>query len=388
MPALVGIKRALLGGVPADGRGSVLYADFVRGRYFVRGRRVASSSSIQSNARSTTAWGQDLAGNLWSAPASQSLIIGGRGLLSSTQRTNNVLYCRDLTNAAWTKSNITAALDQTGIDGVANSASRITAGASNATVLQAITLSSAARYQTAYVKRLSGSGTVQMTMDGGTTWTTVTVTAAWTRVSIASQTLANPNVGFRLVTSGDAIAVDVVQNEAGSYASAPILTAGSAVQRNGDAATLLDPTLIPISGSVYVEWEEMGSAGDSSQHTLWTKRVDPLNFFCARTITSRATSNFSSGGTGPDLQSTNAPAAGNIYRNAVAYAANDFAAALTASLRATVLTSASGNLLASDGAVGIGNQNGALQLDGFIRKLIAFPTRKPNADLLAWAQAA
>ena len=63
-----------------------------------------------------------------------------RGLLIEETRTNVVLHNRDLTNAAWVKTNMTAVKDQTGVDGVANSASKITATAANATVLQTITL--------------------------------------------------------------------------------------------------------------------------------------------------------------------------------------------------------------------------------------------------------
>ena len=156
------------------------------------------------------------------------------GILLEGSRINIVLWNRDLTNAAWTKTNVTAAKDQTGIDGVASSASKITATAGNGTCLQAITAGSTQRAQFAYVKRITGSGTINMTMDNGSTWTVVTVTAAWTKVTIPPQTLANPTVGFRIVTSGDAIAVDYVQNEAGPFESSPIATTTTAVTRAGD----------------------------------------------------------------------------------------------------------------------------------------------------------
>jgi hypothetical protein len=136
-----------------------------------------------------------------------------KGLLCEPQGTNSCLWNRDLTNAAWTKSNVTAAKDQTGVDGVASAASKITATAANGTCLQAITLASSARYQTAFVKRITGSGVINMTMDNGTTWTAIAVTSSWQRFEIPTQTLANPTVGFRIVTSGDAVAIDLVQNE-------------------------------------------------------------------------------------------------------------------------------------------------------------------------------
>lgn len=157
------------------------------------------------------------------------------GVLLEDARTNVVLWSRDLTNAAWVKTNITPAKNQIGADGVANSASLLTATAGNGTALQAITLGSSARFQSAYVKRVTGSGTVNMTTDNGATWTAVTVTSAWTRVSIPTQTLANPTVGFRLVTNGDAIAVDFVQNENGTFPTSSIPTTTVAVARVADA---------------------------------------------------------------------------------------------------------------------------------------------------------
>jgi hypothetical protein len=162
------------------------------------------------------------------------------GWLIEESRTNVVLYSRDLTNAAWVKTNCAASLSQTGIDGVASSASLLTASADAATCLQSITLASSSRFQTAYLKRITGSGAVSMTMNGGTTWTDITAslsTTAWTRVSIPAQTLTNPSVGFKLATSGDAIAVDGVQNEAGAFTTSVIFTTSAAVARAADVWT-------------------------------------------------------------------------------------------------------------------------------------------------------
>jgi hypothetical protein len=180
------------------------------------------------------------------------------GLLVEGARTNVVLRNRDLTNAAWTKTNITAAKDQVGVDGEANSASSIEATAGNGTVLQSITLASSARFQSAYVKRLVGTGTIEMTMNGGSTWTAVTVTASWTRVSIPTATLANPNVGFRIVTSGDKIAVDFVQNENGAFASSPVATEASQVTRAADA----------------ISWPFSEAPGDGSEGTIWVRAAN------------------------------------------------------------------------------------------------------------------
>jgi hypothetical protein len=202
---------------------------------------LTASAAGLSVTRAGTAYIDNVAGT-WSSVAADTARQSDKGLLVEESRTNVVLQNRDLTNAAWVKTNITAAKTQTGVDGVVNSASSLTAGAANGTALQAITLASSARWHTAFVKRLTGAGNVQMTMDNGATWTNVTVTAGWTRVAIPTQTIANPTVGFRLVTSGDAIAVDMVQNEASNlFATSPIATTSAAVTRDADSVTLTSP---------------------------------------------------------------------------------------------------------------------------------------------------
>jgi hypothetical protein len=164
-----------------------------------------------------------------------------RGLLCEAQSTNFCLYNRDLTNAAWIKTNCTAARTQTGADGAANSASLLTANANNATCLQSVTLASSARAQTAYIKRAAGSGAVFMTMDNGATWTDISASingSSFSRCSIPSQTLANPVFGFKLATSGDSIIVDYVQNENGTIATSAIPTTDTAITRSTDAAVM------------------------------------------------------------------------------------------------------------------------------------------------------
>lgn len=156
------------------------------------------------------------------------------GLLREVGRTNLALWNRDLTNAAWTASSVTVAKTATGIDGVANSASTLTASGANGTVLQAITSASAARITSAYVRRKTGTGAINMTQDNGTTWTVITPQAYWSQIPIPSATAANPTIGFRIVTSGDAIEVDYVQHELGAFVTSPIGTTTAAVARDAD----------------------------------------------------------------------------------------------------------------------------------------------------------
>jgi len=171
------------------------------------------------------------------APIAAANLLGFRREVAAT---NNLLHSRDLSNAAWsTKTNVTAAKTATGLDGIANTATTLTSTAADAIILQPITLASAARCASAYVKRRTGTGTISLTQDGGSTWTDITSLingSTWSRVQITS-TLANPSVGFKIGTSGDAIDVDCVQNEAGAVATSPIVTTTAAVTRNADSLT-------------------------------------------------------------------------------------------------------------------------------------------------------
>lgn len=176
----------------------------------------------------------DINGVLQSAAVNKkrdAAYIGGvKTHLLEKLATNIVLFPRDMTNAAWVKTSMTPTKDQVGLDGTPNSATRLTAQAANATVLQAITLGSSLRSQEAWIRRNSGIGIVEMTMDNGVTWTSLGTPPAggpFVKVTIPNQTLANPTVGFRLPTSGSEVIVDFVQNEAGPDPTSPYVNAGS-----------------------------------------------------------------------------------------------------------------------------------------------------------------
>lgn len=141
-------------------------------------------------------------------------------------------------------------------------ATTLTAVTDDATIFQPVTLTSAARCSSAYIKRKTGTGTISFTQDGGSTWTDITSqinNSTWTRVQITS-TLTNPVVGFKITTSGDEVEVDCVQLESGAIATSPIVTTTAAVTRNTDSLTYPTASNIDFTvGSVFLETMHQGS---------------------------------------------------------------------------------------------------------------------------------
>jgi hypothetical protein len=350
--------------------------------------RVSSSSALVTFTRASTATYFESSGVLSSAAIDAARFdynpstLAARGLLLEEARTNVVLWNRDLTNAAWTSTNVTAAKTQTGIDGVANSASSITATAGNGTCLQAITLASSARFQTAYVKRLVGSGVVNMTTDNGATWTAVTVTAGWTRVSIPTQTLANPTVGFRLVTSGDSIAVDFVQNENGAFETSAIPVTTVAVTRAVDTAVMTGANFSSwynqTQGTFVLDAEVTSTAVDghllnANNNTANERIIVGVNISTLTNSMAVVDSALQVSTNTANSISVNTP-----FKVAMAPKLNDFAIVLNGG---TVATDTSGTMPTPD-RLFIGDGVGAgEECTGWYRRLRYYNTRKANADL-------
>lgn len=189
-----------------------------------------------------------------------NLTVGGgeKCALLETVATCITLHNRDFTNAVWVASNITPAKDATGIDGVASSASTLTATANNGTILQSTTSGNAQHTVIAFVARKTGTGTVEMTIDGGTTWVDITsnLTSVIDNRQKINQGLVDPQVGFRLGTSGDEIEVDFMQLERTAFATSPIETTTLQVQR--DADILNDPSVIAAPYAIFadVTWQD------------------------------------------------------------------------------------------------------------------------------------
>lgn len=176
-------------------------------------------------ARASVAWERNPDNRVWRSVANNvprfHLANDNRIRLMIEDTRTNILAAsseRDLTHVAWnTKTNITILKDQLGADDTINGASSILATADGAIIGQAIVSASAFRCFSALVKRLAGTGSLEISTDGGTTWKNVTadvVTNEYTQIWISSSTaFANPDVRFRIGKAGDKFAVDLCLSE-------------------------------------------------------------------------------------------------------------------------------------------------------------------------------
>jgi hypothetical protein len=306
------------------------------------------------------------------------------GILNEAQRVSIALWASDFTNAVWVKSNITAAKTATGPSGVANSASTLTATADGGTALQTITSASAARITYCWIKRRTGSGTVELTQDNGSTWTAVAVTGAWTMVALASVTSANPIVGIRLGTSGDAVDVAWFQHVAAAITSSPIETFAATATRAGDNISIAT-SLFPLSATlltmgVCCETSKLGSSAIPLELQAAARADSLANFSVATAQTLFAVSGaaFAS-----QASLTHTPlTTGESQRISASATTNDFRSyrddepsGQNPDTSGTFQSTAFAKLVIG----GIGN--GQSCLEGHIREIFYFPQTSTNDEL-------
>jgi hypothetical protein len=301
------------------------------------------------------------------------------GLLVEEQRSNLLLHNRTLTDVAWVASNITPAKNQVGADDVSNSASSITATDANGTILQTITSASAARATSAYVKRITGTGTIEMTQNNGSTWTAVTVTSAWTRVTIPSATVTDPVVGFRIVTSGDAIAVDYAQLENGAFSTSAIETTTAAVTRSADVAS--------ITGSAFSSWYRQDEGTVFCAGVSMSSSPGPMLVLRDATAANRHQIGINSAAivASSAVQASFGFVLAGQTRCSFGYALNNSAFVTNLNATATDINCLmpSGVTYATIGKFDFG---GGESYNGHIRRLTFWPTRLSNASLQTLTQ--
>lgn len=128
-----------------------------------------------------------------------------RGILIEGSATNLVYHSETfrLTAVAaepfWADSASVSRGTDTAPDGTAGAAVSFVASGAVGTVIQTAAVGTSANRTFSFWAKRTGGGTVEYTLDNGSTWTAVTITANWVRYT-ATATNANQRVGFRVAT--------------------------------------------------------------------------------------------------------------------------------------------------------------------------------------------
>ncbi len=304
-----------------------------------------------------------------------------QNLLIERSHTPILAARRDLTDAAWTKTNCTASKTAEGIDGVANSASTLTATGANGTAIQAVVLASAQFTAAPRLRRRTGTGTVELTMDGGATWpVTAVLTSDWTEFPI-TQTLANPGFGIRIVTSGDEIDVDYADIESRAFATSPV--PDGAASRPTEVAIWQVPDAWPAARAVLLKvsvdqiYSGMGFLGTDTDGGSGNRiRIDVSGTTLRAIITV--------GGANVSTLTLGTVAAGDIT---IMLAWDD--TSISALLHGGTVQTYAGSPATTQDRVMLGDATaaGTQALCGLILKADAFVTRPSDADMLTLAAA-
>ena len=348
--------------------------------------------------RATVAWTK-LASGLWAEVASGSprsfysgftTAVGSYlGYLAEGARTQLVTpdaAIRDMTDAAWVAgATLTVAKTGTGIDGVANSCSRLTGGAVAATntILQALVAAASSRTYSVWLRRVTGTGMVNITQDGGATWTAVTSSLTsdnFVRVSLTASVL-NAAFGVQVETDGDVILADFNQFEAGAFASTPIPTTAA---RNADVLTY--PTtgwLNASAGTFFSQWQAL-SAAANQRIALCQPSGDSNNRLFDLFLNANPQSAWF--GNAASAQQFNIGAgatvtSGTTFKTAGVYASNSaqLCANGTLGTEDTSVTLPTGTFVLTLGIF----DGGTNSLFGPIRRVAYYAVRLPNAELQA-----
>jgi hypothetical protein len=309
---------------------------------------------------------------------------GCPALLVEPAATNLALHSRDLTNAVWSGTTVTTAKNAVGADGVASGATTITATAASGTVLQALSHVSQSRVFSAYIRRVTGTGAIQLTTNGGTNWTTVTISSLYTQVACAAQTVASGTIGIRMAASGDVIAVDFTQGEVGPVATSPIPNTAGTGTRNADVVNLsgvVSGCIGQTEGTLYTEVDIRTFANDGKILAIsnggGNDRIEIYKFTNSKIYFDRVSATQS---TFTSVESSALTA--GIFKVAVAYKSGDTTMYINGTQIGTIQTETFTFLPITKINIGT-NRADINQLNDRIRSAAIYTTRLTNAELAA-----
>lgn len=128
------------------------------------------------------------------------------GVTVAKAEENLLLRSQDY-SATWTVTNLTPVTGKTAPDGT-STATEFTAGAANATLTQSVTAIAADYTFSVWLRRVTGTGNIDISAHSGGTWVTQSISGTWARYTVTQALTAGARTpGIRVVTSGDVIEV-------------------------------------------------------------------------------------------------------------------------------------------------------------------------------------
>jgi hypothetical protein len=324
-------------------------------------------------------------------PAGLLLEAAGTNLLNGSQ----TFATSGGTQNNWVDTNITRdGTLRTSPDGTAN-ALRVTAAAANATLISSAAIgTSAQRTFSIFLRRVTGTGNIDYTLDNGATWTTQVITTSWRRYSFPATT-ADQQVGIRIATSGDAIELWGAQLEASSYSTSYVATTTATVTRSADVSSSATVTrsadVAQITGTNFSSWYNQSnwslftqfstlSAGDPY---LAEFQGDASNLFTVNANSSYQFVVATAGANVAVIDAGTIATDGSASRLAVCAQANSYAASLNGG---AAVVDTSGAMPAKDMTsvyLFYSSYSATRSLNGRVSRLTYYPTRLSNTQLQA-----
>lgn len=314
-----------------------------------------------------------------------------RGLLIEGSATNLLNWSESFatsggTNNNWADTNITRNSTNNADPANGTTALRVTASAGNGTIISTAAMgTSAERTLSIWLRRVSGTGNIQYTLDNGSTYTTQAITSSWVRYTFAATTAAQ-RVGIRIVTSGDSIELWGAQLETGSGASSYIPTGASQGTRNADNCSIVSPNFAP--------WFNASAGTLLVSARTATRYVDSAGFDFPAVLTLDSNNHIGPcqwngvvygvvrvGGSYRINYATLASPGNNAnYKAAIAYADSDYAAVANGG---SIQTGSGTTVPSGLNQLALGASRGGIagNFFGHISQIKFWPTRLPNAQL-------
>jgi len=306
------------------------------------------------------------------------------GLMMEGASTNEAEYSEDAGGASWTTSNTTVNSTSTNDPyGVTSTTVEVQADAANGTLLQTLTHASANWVYSVYLRRVSGSGNIDIAVDGST-WSTTSITSSWSRFYVYGAAVTNPQFGIRIVTSGDVVEFCCSQLEERSVqfpsSYIPNVSTGSSTRGNCTLDYADDTVISDTDGSWYCEFTP-----------FFGSSIDAHKILFAAQNSSNGTAYLNSGGTVASYDGSSlAQATASLSYLTTARCSGRWA---TSGTFETYKNGASQGTQSFDGAwprsagvfrVGCGSGD-AQTLDGCIKKIRIYDDDKGSATVDSWS---